>query len=262
MRRLLASPRRRRRLIWAAGCLLCFVVAAIAIAAVPTGKPLPPVAAPPAEPLESAPADPRQVRLTQAMRRGINATLDRFIPAAVGRRDPMVAWELAGPALRVGSTRRDWRAGNLPVHPFPFRNEPFHGWRPIYTYRDRVGLDLLLQPRRGADVGAIAFTIEVVRRDRRWLVNSVYPAAVWSAPEERPFLTGDQDFTAGGTTAKAVYNAPKVAQSTLNAAWLAVPLGFLGSVLLVPLVFILAAVRRNRRAVAAYKASTEKRPAP
>jgi hypothetical protein len=262
MRRFLASPRRRRRLIWTAGCLLAGLVAAIAIALAPTGEPLPPVALPPGEALESASVEPHEVRLTQAMRRGINATLDRFIPAAVGRRDPMVAWELAGPALRVGSTRQDWRAGELPVHPFPLGNERFHGWRPIYTYRDRVGLDLLLHPRRGADVGAIAFTIEVVQRDRRWLVNSVYPAAVWSAPDERPFLTGDQDFTAGGTTAKAVYNAPKIAQSTLSAGWLALPLGVLGSVLLLPLVFILAGVRRNRRAVAAYKASIERRQEP
>lgn len=262
MRRFLASPRRRRRLLWSAGCLFVLAVTAIGIAAVPTGKPLPPVATPPAEPLESAP-ERREVRLTPAMRRGINETLDRFIPAAVGRRNPIVAWELAGPALRVGSTRRDWRDGDLPVHPFPLqKNASLHSWRPIYTYRDRVGLDLFIQPRRGAQVGAIAFSIEVVRRDRRWLVNSVYPAAVWSAPDERPFVTGDQDFTAGGTTAKAVYNAPKISQSTLSAAWLAIPLGVLSSVLLLPLVFILAGVRRNRRAVAAYKVSIERRREP
>ena len=159
---------------------------ALTIALLPTGTPAPPDRLRAAPPVQRE----REVTLTPAMRRAIDTTLDAFVPAAVDRRDPDAAWRLAGPGLRSASTLRDWRAGELPVQPFPVAGTRFHGWRALSTTRDRVALDLLLHPRAEARVGPIAVAIDLVRDDDRWLVDAFYTTAVFNAPERSRGLRG------------------------------------------------------------------------
>ena len=249
--RISSSPRLRRRLGWTAGVLAVLGAAAATIALLPAGKP------PPPDRLTVAPtrSAEREVKLTPGMRRAINGTLDRFVPAAVDRRDPGLAWRFAGPGLRAGTTRRDWLAGNLPIQPFPAKGTRFHGWRPLYVYRDRVGVDLLLQPRKAARVGPIAVSVDVIRRGDTWLVDSFYTTAVFNAPEDPGWVSGAPDYEAGGATADATYKRPKFAESRLNAAWLAVPLALFAAVALAVAVYAIAVARRNRRAAAAHAAA-------
>ena len=250
-----ASARRRRRLAWLAGVAVVLGAAAATIALAPTGTPAPP------DRLRAMPPEARErtVKLTPAMRRGINATLDRFVPAAVGRRDPEAAWRLAGPGLRAGSTRRDWQRGELPVQPFPVAGSRFHGWRALFSTRDRVALDLLLHPRRDARVGPIAVSADLVRDGERWLVDAFYTTAVFNAPDERPWVAGQPDYGAGGATAESTYERPKFAESRLDAAWFLVPLTVLASGVVAGLAYLLAVVRRNRRAYAAHQAALRAR---
>jgi hypothetical protein len=133
-------------------------------------------------------------------------------------------------------------ARSLPVFPYAYRDARFPGWKPLYTYRDRVGFDLLLQPRNGAKTGAIAVKVEMLRRQGRWLVDTWYPTAVWNAPQERPWLTGPADFAAGGSTSDWYEHEPTT-HGRLEATWLFVPAGILALVVGVPLA--LAAVRRR-----------------
>lgn len=124
-------------------------------------------------------AHPRQVPLSQADRRAIDALLDRFVPSAVERRHPAAAWPLVTPAMRAGTTLREWARGEVPVVAYPARGRRFHNWVLQYSYRDVVGLELGLEPRPGAKVGAAAFQVELKRRRGVWLVDSIYLRAIY-----------------------------------------------------------------------------------
>ena len=62
---------------------------------------------------------PPDIRVTPALRRELNATLDRFVPAAVLREDPMEAYSLSTPTLRTSATRAQWKNGEIPRLPVP-----------------------------------------------------------------------------------------------------------------------------------------------
>jgi hypothetical protein len=178
-------------------------------------------------PGQSVTFDERPVRLTPAMRRGIDQTLARFVPAAVTGQNPTLAWQLAGPDLRAGSTLRDWKRGDSPVYRYPWRGDVkgLKGWRPFFTYRNRVGFDLLLHPTKQSLKGPIAVSVDLVRRDRRWLVNYWNVTAIFTGPKERAYVTGVPDYGPGGVTAKGFYEAPRTDKSRLGAAWLLLPAG-------------------------------------
>jgi hypothetical protein len=241
--RWLRSPRRRRRLAWSGGLLLVVTGAAAAVVSLSGGK------NPPPENLRGGPVVQEQldVPLTAAMRRAIDRTLDEFVPAAVGRRDPARAWELAGPGLRAGTTRRQWLAGELPVHPFPFAGREFRGWRKIYAHRDKVAIDLLLHPRPDSRLGPIAFGIDLVPRGDRWVVDSIFPAAIWSTKDERPFVTGPQDFTGKFGTKQSTYDKPKVDEARLGGAWTLLPGLILACLPLAGIWFCVRALLARRR---------------
>ena len=169
----------------------------------------------------------REVRLTPSIRRGIDETLARFVPAAVTRKDPALAWQLAGPDLRAGSSRRDWLHGNMPVYQFPWRGDTagLKGWIPFFTYRNHVGFDLLLQPTKRSQKGAMAVSVDLVRRGHRWLVNYWNVTAIMTGPKERAYVTGVPDYGPGGVTAKGFYQQPRYDEAKLGAAWLLLPVG-------------------------------------
>jgi hypothetical protein len=240
VRNLLSSPRRRRRLGW--GFVTTVVVTGVAAGVVlmPRGEGRPP------EVLRPGPVQKveREVPLTRATRSAIDATIARFVPAAMGRKDPALAWTLSGPGLRAGTTRSEWLRGSSPVFPYPFRDPDPPGWKPLYTYRNRVGFDLLFHPRKGAKLGAIAVKVEMVRRGGSWLVDTWYPAAVWAAPDERPWVAGPADYAAGGYTSDW-YDHKPVTEGRLDARWLLVPAGLVALVAAAPLT--LAGATRMRR---------------
>lgn len=253
MRGYLASPRRQRRLA-RAGVALAFVAGVAALAVfLPTRDPA-------VERLRPGPVvrEEPEVPITPRMRAAINSTLERFVPAALSRSDGALAWELAGPGLRGTSTRADWLVGDLPVHPYPLKEQRFDGWRRIYAHRDRVALDLIVRPRPEARVGEIAFAIDLVRRGDRWLVDSMYPAAIWSAPHEQPYVSGPADVRVTGKTAKIYYNPPKLDTARLSAWWIALPVFVLAGGVLVGIAFGISIAVQNRRAAARYAALRER----
>jgi hypothetical protein len=221
----------------------------LAVTAVATVLVLSDSARQPPERLRAGTAPPvaREVRLTAAMRRGIDRTLTEFIPAAVGRQNPSRAWQLAGPGLRAGGRLGEWKAGLMPVHPYPFAHRSFRDWRLIYAQSDRVAIDLMLFPRAGSREGPMVFAIDLVPRRRGWRVDSIFPAAIWSGKDERPFVTGAQDFTAKFGTKKSTYDKPKLPEERLSAVWFLVPGLILGAVLVAPLVIFARGLMSRRR---------------
>jgi hypothetical protein len=175
MRLLPSSPRRRRRL--ARTAFVAFVALAIGVtfAVVHGPRKEKPQASAEAGPIQR-PEQP--IRVTRELRAEINRTLDRFVPAAVLRRDPMAAYKLSTPELQAAASRSEWERGEIPVYPFEVQGARFHGWTLNYAITDNVNVDLMLQapPRKGNTAG-IAYTVDLKRIDGKWLVNSFFPTA-------------------------------------------------------------------------------------
>jgi len=174
MRLLPASPRKRRRLARIGVVLLAalLVVVLSAIFKRPTDN------APTSAPAQgSVYVEDKPIKLTPAMRREINATLNRFVPAAVLRRDPMEAYELSTPALREGATRKEWERGEIPVYPASVQ-PPYSGWNLNYAIQGNVNFDLMLRTtKQEKEVSAISYNVDLKRMGNRWLVESFFPVA-------------------------------------------------------------------------------------
>lgn len=249
MRAWLSSPRRQRRLARIGLALVAVLALVGAIVLLPSRDA-------PREVLRPGPVpkEEPEVKLSPADRRAINATLAEFVPAALSRDDPDTAWRLSGPGLRAGTKRADWLAGNIPVHPYPLKQQRFDGWRKVYSHRNRVALDLIVRPKPEARVGDIAFAVDLVRSGKRWVVDSMYPAAIWNAPDERPWVAGWADYRAGASTPKSFYQR-KIDERRLSVGWLALPAGVLALAFLIPIVLGLRSVVLSRRAAARYQAT-------
>lgn len=177
MRLLPASPRRRRRL----ARLGVVLVAALAVLISTLVLRAP--ADNDSEGVAGSKADiwvpPENIRMTPRLRREINATLDRFVPAAVLREAPMEAYALSTPALRTSATRAQWKNGEIPVYPFRVKDgSDLHGWRLNFAVENNVNFDLMLQAgKEEKEVSGIAYTVDLKRIGGRWLVESFFPTA-------------------------------------------------------------------------------------
>jgi hypothetical protein len=84
-------------------------------------------------------------------------------------------------------------------------------------------------------------------------VDEWVPVAAFTPVDERQWVTGIVDFSAGGWTDKGLEQKPTEAR--LGHEWLLAPLALLGIGMLVPLGFAVRAAGKNRRARVAYEAS-------
>jgi hypothetical protein len=234
----------RRRLAWVAAVATAagaVVLVAVLLpdrnAAIEGDAAAPPVSGP----VATAPAMPRTVKLTPALRREVTAALDRFILTGVAGHDPAAAWALTTDALHVGSTRRDWLKGETPFWRFPARGTHFPGWVLKYSYPGDVGLDIFLQPKPGASTGPISFRAEFKRVGGRWLVEAWQPMAMFSRPGERAKVLAQPDLAPGVSVGGA---------QRISASWLFLPLGLLvGAIVLIPLAVAVSNWRKNREVV-------------
>jgi hypothetical protein len=248
----LASPRLRRRLFWTCAFAAAAVSAAALVIALPGGRSLSDDSAPPSgrfEPVAPVAAPPKPLRVTPKVRRQVNATLVPFIRHAVGRERPELAWTLVTPALRIGTTRAQWRRGDIPVFPFPARPEEATGWRVLEAFEDDLLISLLVHARANTNEGAIAFQIELKRVGRgskgRWLVDSLIPERTYPAAS-RPTAPRRTSTVAADTQS-----------GRLGMAWLILPAALLSLIVLVPVTVALLNWRRGVRAERAYERRRE-----
>jgi hypothetical protein len=239
-----SSPRVRRRLV-RLGIALIAAAAAAAIA-VALRSPKQPSSAP-AKSAPPAQLVTRSTRVTPTERRAINATLDRFLGAALDRSSPATAWRLAGPELKAGSTLSQWRAGTSPIPYFPPREKTFRGWTTVDAGPRYVVFDhLVVHPRHGSKTSSWIFTGEVVKRGSHWLVNRLYTIAVMKKPTKAgTHQLGPQDFAAPGASASG---APREQTGgALGTQWLIIAGVLAGLVFVFPLGFVVASGVRARR---------------
>jgi hypothetical protein len=207
--------------------------------------------------------EPKQVPFTPAKKRAVRKVLAQFISTAVARKDVGSSWELAGPSLRSGLTRKEWKTGDIPVTPYPASRHGQGSWDVVnYSYPRKVGLEVLVFPKAGSGYSVATAEVDVVKgHDARWRVDywmitkfhgpgAAAPADSASALSEGPPKVHK---LAGNKAARR--DAAIEAQNTdtgIGAIWLAVPIALLGLIVVVPVSIGIAMWIRNRRAAAEY----------
>jgi len=227
------SYRFRRRVAWGAAVAAVGVAIAAAFAVGNTGRKFD-------APLSNERAwvyhAPKAHKLSARERDALLQTAAEFVRTAVARRDLDRAWELTGPDLRGGQSRREFMTGDNAVVPFPVRG--IKAWSVAYSYEDDVAFDLALVARPGEDVVGKTFTIEL-RRDaaRGWLVTSWVPKGLTDA---------------GQSISKATAPEAPPPRAPLSSTWLLLPLGLLGLIVVTPIALALRVVLQTRRAERRY----------
>ena len=237
---------RRRLLHFGIGFAAALAVALVALL-VPSHKPAnttPAKNAPPAQLIKQS------TYVSPSDRRAINATLDRFIPAALDRSSPRTAWELSGPELTGGTTLRQWRHGTSPIPYYPARGKTFHSWTTIDAGPGYVDFNLLVHPKRGAKESSWVFSGQMVKHHGQWLVNGLYTIAVMAKPDKNGrHEVGPADFAAGPAAQNSQDGAPPpTGKGGLGKMWLVVAGGVILLALLFPLGFGVASAVQSRRA--------------
>jgi hypothetical protein len=189
----------------------------------------------------------KEVPLRRADRREINRLLAAFIPAAVERKNPAAAYRLATPALRQSATPADWRRGEIPVYPYPASKQ--YDWTINFSLPRQLNVDLFVQPKKGADVGPIAFTVEFkrTRSDRPWRVESFFPTAMFPKVEDGGQPVSQADLGPGN-----VKGTSQTGKARVSPLFFFVPPALLLLVLLIPLVMFVHGKLREARSERIY----------
>lgn len=194
----------------------------------------------------------RQVPLAPETRRAMNRLLDRFVPAAVERRDPAAAFDLVTPALRAGDSREDWADGAIPVTPYDARGTRFHEWWLRYSFPTEVDIQLILMPSEREPQGPLAFDVNFKRVGGQWLIDAFMAEATFAREDETARMMSVRDVNPDAPASGSVSRPDK---PRLGSIWFLVP----GLLLLLPLAAVIAWVVRelrwNRRARAASDAA-------
>jgi hypothetical protein len=214
---LLSSPRRRRRLGWTLAVVLPLAaIVVVSIVYSTSGTDDTPVATDTTGPAEPVVAT---IKVTPAVRRRVDETVQTFVHTAVIRRNLAAAWPLASPVMRQGVTRREWVGGNLPVQPFPAAALQSADWRLRYRNERTLGIDVMIQPKEGSGAPVAVYAAELTApgsgTPRRFLVDSWYPQATLGAASGSE---GDDSKTETQAEADLAYDSGK-----LGTEWLLVP---------------------------------------
>jgi hypothetical protein len=253
-----SSPRRRRRLLVATATLLV-VVPLIYLAARNNTSGSPRNANGPYV-KDSFYDTPVHAPFTAAKRHAVSGVLARFIDGAVARHDLAGTWELAGPGLRSGLSYEEWRRGEIPVVPYAASKRGAGTWNVVnYSYRNRVGLELLLHPVNRTGQAATVETDLVRGHDHRWrvdywMVTKLHgPGSAGAADSASAMSEGPPNVhKLPGKGKKRLSAAPRASAVTtggarLDARWLLAPLGLVLLVILLPVGRAAAGRRRERR---------------
>ncbi len=177
--RILASPRRRRRLAWLASLVAVAAIVAAVVAEAPNvrgdGKqtaPTPPdVYSSRTTTTFGPPPDAATERARRRAEAAVRPLAEQFLTALQRRRDLDRASSLLAPALRSRTTLADWRAGrHLPVS-VP-ADATYSGTTVAFSGRTLVGLVVSFTPHE-AEADSALYALRFRKLDRRWLVDYV-----------------------------------------------------------------------------------------
>jgi hypothetical protein len=240
MVRLLASPRRRRRL--ARLSIVALLAAATSLLIVFVRNTGESFETPLRNELAQTYVEPKTVELTADALRAARLTAYQFVRTAVAREHLAESWALAHPTLRQGMTRSEWEKGDIPIIPYPANLKKL-GYRVEYSYPNVLSMAVRLEPKRGFDNGPMTFAIELRKagtgNKAHWLVSQWTPVGL----------------SISGGRAAGRPSTPRAApEPPLSAIWLLIPAMVFVAMLAVPAVVLTRNWRRGRRAERAYRA--------
>jgi hypothetical protein len=203
---------------------------------------------------------PKKAPFTKAKQRAVHRVLKEFISTAVVRHDVARAWDISGPSLKEGLTRKEWNHGQLPVVPYPAANRGLGQWSYVeYSYTKTIGLEVFLFPKPGSGWSALTADVELVKaRDGNWLVDYWMPKKFHGPPAVAAKTK------AKVKKAKAAVKAKSRRRPTPQAApepptdvrrgglWWLLPIGLLSLIVVLPVSIGLAVWYRNRKAEREY----------
>jgi hypothetical protein len=208
----------------------------------------------------------KNVPFTTSQRQEVHKVLRQFIATAVVRRNVGQSWDIAGPTLKEGITRKEWDHGDVPVVPYPALDKGWGRWSFVqYSYKEAkkhtVGLEVFLFPKPNSGWSAMTADVEVIRgQDGRWLVDYWMPKRFHGPPAvvQHAKVSAKKLRAQHAAKAKAKAEAKSTAAQTTQdkplarGAWLALPLALLGLAILIPLTVGGFFWYRNRKAERAY----------
>ncbi len=183
-------------------------------------------------------------RLAPSDRKAINETLDVLVNHGVKRKNVGAAFDVVTPELRGGMSRAAWSRGAIPIYPYPARGTTFHHWTIRYYNAEEIGIELLLNPQRGSELGQFVFHVYLKPSRGRWLVDSFMPAATFTPIGERPWVQAQADFMASSGESGRPVGAGRI-----GAVFAWVPFAVIGALLLGLLMWGVVAKLRFRRLV-------------
>jgi hypothetical protein len=166
-------------------------------------------------------------RLAPSDRKAINETLDILVNHGVKRKNVGAAYDVVTPELRGGLSRAAWSRGAIPIYPYPARGRTFHDWTIRYYNAEEIGIELLLNPQPGSELGQFVFHVYLKPSRGRWLVDSFMPAATFTPIGERPWVQAQADFMASSGDATRPVGAGRI-----GAVFAWVPFAVIGLILL------------------------------
>lgn len=272
---LLASPRRRRRLLRLG--IVVGIAAPLIFLGVHFSQPGNPENA--TGPNINVPgySQPKNAPFTAQRRREIAPVLRQFILTAVDRQDVGRSWDISAPSLREGFTRRQWSSGDLPVVPYPAQDRGLGQGYVEYSYTDAVGMEVYLFPKPGSGYSQLTADVELVKgKDGKWLVDYWMPkkfhgppalsasakakrkaqAAKAQVAAKRSRKATRQKAKAKAAAAPRPQSDATFNQSRQSNLWWLVPIGVIASFLLIPLGLAGRGWYRNRREARRYAART------
>jgi hypothetical protein len=164
-----SSPRFQRRLLWISVPVLLAGVIAVVVTQVWTNPKVAPPLPPPGE--VQVPTKDKTVPVDPAAQR----VGEQFIRTAVARKHLAQSWQLTAPVLREDFTLKRWQTGAIPVVPYPADLSRPAPVKVEYSYKDRVLLLILLNPRAGDPTKPQLFHLGLHAfgkgKNRHWLVD-------------------------------------------------------------------------------------------
>jgi hypothetical protein len=170
----MAAPRTRRRVAWVlAGGSISTAVALVFLLGPNTNAP--------AERISTVPAQEPERQVDAPLPKEARQVAVRFIETAVARENLEEAWELVGPNLRGGLSRKEWLTGNNPVVPFPIDKLEVAPYKVDEAYETSALMEVALLPRKGSGVRAQVFFLGLKKVGSgpraRWVVDNWVPRA-------------------------------------------------------------------------------------
>jgi hypothetical protein len=244
--RLLASPRRRRRLRTLAVLLALGGAAAfVGLRYSNTGHRSPEHFS--AGPAQTVEAPLKAAALSSVDREAVRQVAAQFIDTAVLRRHVDASWPITTAKLRQGLTRKQWDSGSIPVTPYPAAAVEAIKYQVDWSGDNLVYLKIAILPKAHAESLGQAFDIGLTRRGRaaehRWLVDYWVPLGGGVAlPTTAP------------SVARSAAPTPPEPKARIPVGFLFVPVGLLvATVIGLPAVLFGRQWHRNRRALREYR---------